>query len=285
MNPAEHLPRLDDPILTRRDFLHRTELGMGALSLATLLGPELLSRSAYAGMESINPLAPKQPPLPAKAKHVIHIFAEGAPSHVDTFDPKPELEKWVGKELPGLRGTAFPSPFKFAKKGNSGIEVSEVFPKLGEHVDEMAIIRSMYTDIPAHEVAQIFMNTGSLRLPRPSVGSWVTYGLGSENQNMPGFVVLRNGGAKPSMTACCQSAFLPGVFQGTMVSTARMRPDEMLENIHNQFMGLGDQRRPDQTRRRHAGRTLPVRATLSPSVSGNSGRSRSTCRSNWPAAG
>ena len=242
MNPAEHLPRLDDPILTRRDFLHRTGLGMGALSLATLLGPELLSRSAYAGMESINPLAPKQPPLPAKAKHVIHIFAEGAPSHVDTFDPKPELEKWVGKELPGLRGTAFPSPFKFTKQGKSGIEVSEVFPKLGEHVDEMAIIRSMYTDIPAHEVAQIFMNTGSLRLPRPSVGSWVTYGLGSENQNMPGFVVLRNGGAKPSMTACCQSAFLPGVFQGTMVSTARMRPDEMLENIHNQFMGLGDQR-------------------------------------------
>ncbi len=242
MNPAEHLPRLDDPILTRRDFLHRTGLGMGALSLATLLGPELLSRSAYAGMESLNPLAPKQPPLPAKAKHVIHIFAEGAPSHVDTFDPKPELAKWVGKELPGLRGTAFPSPFKFAKQGKSGIEVSEVFPKLGEHVDEMAIIRSMYTDIPAHEVAQIFMNTGSLRLPRPSVGSWVTYGLGSENQNMPGFVVLRNGGAKPSMTACCQSAFLPGVFQGTMVSTARLRPDEMLENIHNQFMGLGDQR-------------------------------------------
>ncbi len=242
MNPAEHLPRLDDPILTRRDFLYRTGLGMGALSLATLLGQDFLAGPAHAAMESTNPLAPKQPPLPAKAKHVIHIFAEGAPSHVDTFDPKPELQKWAGKELPGLRGSAFPSPFKFSKHGQSGIEISEVFPNLAEHADEMAIIRSMYTDIPAHEVAQVFMNTGSLRLPKPSLGAWVTYGLGSENQNMPGFVVLRNGGSKPSMTACCQSAFLPGVYQGTMVSTAQTRPDQIIENIHNQFMGLNDQR-------------------------------------------
>src|SRR5258708_6750639 len=100
----------------------------------------------------------------------------------------------------------------------------------------------MYTDIPAHEVAQVFMNTGSLRLPRPSLGSWVTYGLGSENQNMPGFVVLRPGGSKPSMTACCQSAFLPGVFQGTMVNTSRLGPEEIIENLRNQFMGLGEQR-------------------------------------------
>jgi len=236
------MPRLDDPIVTRRDFLQRMGLGVGALSLATLLGPELLVPSAYGAMESTNPLAPKTPPLPAKAKHVIQIFADGAPSHVDTFDPKPELTKWAGKELPGLRGMAFPSPFKFNKCGNSGLEISEVFPELSKHADEMAVIRSMYTDIPAHEVAQIFMNTGSLRLPRPSLGSWVTYGLGSENQNMPGFVVLRSGGSRPSITASCQSAFLPGVFQGTMVSTAKIRPDEILENIHNQFMGLADQR-------------------------------------------
>ncbi len=242
MNPLEHMPRLDDPIVTRRDFLRRTGMGVGALSLATLLGPEFLASSAYGAQDSLNPLAPKAPPLPAKAKHVIHIFAEGAPSHVDTFDPKPELVKWAGKELPGLRGSAFPSPFKFNKCGKSGLEISEIFPKLSEHADEMAVIRSMYTDIPAHEVAQIFMNTGSLRLPRPSLGSWVTYGLGSENQNMPGFVVLRQGGSKSSMTASCQSAFLPGVFQGTMVSTAKIRPDEILENIHNQFMGLSDQR-------------------------------------------
>ncbi len=239
MNPAEHRPNFADPIVTRRDFLQRTGMGFGALSLASLLGPEFL---ADAAMGSTNPLAPKTPPFPAKAKHVIHIFAEGAPSHVDTWDPKPELEKWAGKELPGLRGSAFPSPFKFSKRGKSGIEVSEVFPKLGEHVDEMAIVRSMYTDIPAHEVAQVFMNTGSLRQPRPSLGSWVTYGLGSENQNMPGFVVLRSGGSKPSMTACCQSAFLPGAYQGTMINTAHLRSDEIIENIHNPFMGLPEQR-------------------------------------------
>jgi hypothetical protein len=243
MNPAEHAPRPEDFFLTRREFLSRSGLGLGALSLASLLGSDLLAGSAKAAaVTSSNPLAVKAPHFPAKAKHVIQIFAEGAPSHVDTWDPKPELAKWAGKELPGLRGKAFPSPFEFRKCGQSGIEVSEVFPKLGSHVDDMAIIRSMYTDIPAHEVAQVFMNTGSLRLPRPSLGSWVTYGLGSDNQNMPGFIVLRPGGTKPSMTASCQAAFLPGVYQGTMVNTANTRPDQILENIRNQFMGMDDQR-------------------------------------------
>ncbi len=243
MNPAEHLPRPEDFFLTRRDFLRRSGMGFGALSLASLLGPELFGSTAQAvAAASSSPLAPKQPHFVAKAKHVIHIFAEGAPSHVDTWDPKPALEKWAGKQLPGLRGKAFPSPFEFTKRGKAGIEVSEVFPKLGEHVDDMAIIRSMYTDIPAHEVAQVFMNTGSLRLPRPSLGSWVTYGLGSENQNMPGFIVLRPGGSRPSMTESCQSAFLPGVYQGTMVNTANLRPDQIIENIRNQFISLDDQR-------------------------------------------
>lgn len=219
-------------------------MGFGALSLASLLGPELFGANVLAAPSPVatSPLSPKAPHFAAKAKHVIHIFAEGAPSHVDTWDPKPELAKWAGQQLPGLRGKAFPSPFEFTKRGKSGIEVSEVFPKLGEHVDDMAVIRSMYTDIPAHDVAQVFMNTGSLRLPRPSLGSWVTYGLGTENQNMPGFIVLRPGGSKPSMTACCQSAFLPGVYQGTMVNTANTRPDQIIENIRNQFMGLQDQR-------------------------------------------
>jgi hypothetical protein len=239
----EHFPRPEDAFQTRREFLRRSGMGMGALSLATLLGPEFLTGSANAGALSASPLAAKQPHFPAKAKHVIHIFAEGAPSHVDTWDPKPALARYAGQDLPGLRGKAFPSPFEFRKMGKSGIEVSEVFPKIGEHVDDMAIIRSMWTDIPAHEVAQVFMNTGSLRLPRPSLGAWVTYGLGSENQNMPGFIVLRPGGTKPSMTASAQSAFLPGVFQGTSVNVgARMKPEEILENIRNQFMEPKDQR-------------------------------------------
>ena len=243
MNPLEHRPRIEDAFLTRGEFLKRSGLGFGALSLAGLLGTQFMASDAHAVMTgSMSPLAPKAPPLPAKAKHVIHIFCEGAPSHVDTWDPKPMLTKYSGQELPGLRGKAFPSPFAFKKQGQSGIEVSEVFPKLGALVDDIAVIRSMYTDIPAHEVAQIFMNTGSLRLPRPSLGAWVTYGLGSENQNMPGFVVLRPGGAKPSMTASAQSAFLPGVFQGTMINTSRLGPGEIIENLRNQFMGLPEQR-------------------------------------------
>lgn len=243
MNPAEHRPQLSDYFLSRRQMLQRSGLGFGALSLATLLGSDLLSPSVQGALAgSASPLAPKQPQFPAKAKHVIQIFLEGAPSHVDTWDPKPSLTKYAGKELPGLRGKAFASPFEFTKRGQSGIEVSEVFQKLGDHVDEMAVIRSMYTDIPAHDVAQVFMNTGSLRLARPSVGAWVTYGLGTDNQNMPGFIVLRPGGTKPSMTASCQSAFLPGVYQGTMVNTSHLGPGEIIENLKNQFMGLPEQR-------------------------------------------
>src|SRR4029079_17289507 len=132
---------------------------------------------------------------------------------------------------------AFPSPFKFAKHGQSGTEVSEVFPKLAEHVDEMAVIRSLWTDIPAHEVAQRFMNTGSLQLPKPSWGSWVLYGLGTDNQNMPGFITL---GGKPEWR---QASFLPGVYQGVNVNySPRMRLDEVLLNIRNQFVGAKTQR-------------------------------------------
>ena len=187
----EHTSSLKDVIFTRREFLEKTGMGFGAMSLASILGLSLGGNaSAAAGGKALNPLAPKQPHFPAKAKAVIHIFAEGGPSHVDTWDPKPELAKYADKTLPGLDGLAFPSPFKFNKMGKSGIEVSEVFPKLGELVDEMAVIRSLWTDIPAHEVAQRFMNTGSLQLPKPSWGSWVLYGLGTDNQNMPGFITL-----------------------------------------------------------------------------------------------
>src|SRR5438093_428998 len=165
----EHSPRLDDLFITRRQFLQRAGMGFGALSLAALLGEEFLGSSARAG-EQMATLLPKAPPLPAKAKHVVHIFAQGAPSHVDTWDYKPALAEMDGKPIGGQNGgVAMPSPFTFKKYGKSGIEVSEVFPKLAEHVDELAIIRSCYTDVPAHEAATIFMNTGSLRLARPSI--------------------------------------------------------------------------------------------------------------------
>lgn len=137
-----------------------------------------------------------------------------------------------------------PSPFKFQKHGKSGIEVSEVFPHLAQHVDEMTVIRSMFTDIPAHEVATTFMNTGSLRLARPCLGSWAVYGLGTENQNMPGFISLRpGGGLPPGGTQNWQSAFLPGVYQGSSINTTLGSPEEMVQHIKNPYVSQKEQRR------------------------------------------
>ncbi len=238
-NPAEHTPTLDDLCFTRRQFLERTGMGYGAMCLASVLGGSLRGASrAQAGLVgSLNPLAPRAPHFPVKAKSVIHIFASGGPSQVDTWDPKPALEKYADREIPGARGLAFPSPFKFSQKGESGIEVSEVFPKLGECVDDMAVLRSLWTDIPAHEVAQRFMNTGSLQLPKPSMGSWVVYGLGTENENMPGFITL---GGKPEWR---QASFLPGALEGVNVNySPRMPLDQVLLNIRNRFGGAKTQR-------------------------------------------
>src|SRR5256714_5650827 len=217
-------------------------MGFGALGLATLLGDELLgSRAGAADLPTS--LVPRAPHFAAKAKHVVHIFAQGAPSHVDTWDPKPALTQYDGKSISGMEGVAMASPFKFAKKGKSGIEVSEVFPKLGELVDDLAVIRSMYTDIPAHEVATVFMNTGSTRLARPSIGSWVLYGLGTENQNMPGYVSLRPGGTPPGGSSNWQASFLPGVYQGVSINTKVPNVNQLIENIRNPYTGLSEQRR------------------------------------------
>jgi hypothetical protein len=241
MNQDEHSVHLEDHFLTRRQFLQRAGMGFGALSLASIFGSELFGPSAQAQVTDAT-LLPKTPPLPAKAKHVVHIFAQGAPSHVDTWDPKPSLSKMDGQQIPGMPGVAYGSPFKFSKKGQSGIEVSEVFPQMGELVDDLCVVRSMYTDIPAHEVATIMMNTGS-RLVRPSLGSWVLYGLGSENQNMPGFISLRPGGAPPGGTANWQSAFLPGVYQGVSINTKVPTLNQLIENIRNPVTPLAEQRR------------------------------------------
>jgi hypothetical protein len=234
----EHHSSPDDLIFTKREFLVRTGMGFGALSLASLFGINPYQLEAAPAAGSSSPMAPRQPHFPVKAKSVIHIFAEGAPSQVDTWDPKPELTKYNDKTIPGHEGLAFGSPFTFKKSGKSGVEVSSVFPKLGEVIDEMAVIRSLWTDIPAHEVAQRFMHTGSLQLPKPSLGSWVVYGLGSENQNMPGFITI---GSKPEWR---QASFLPGMFQGCNVNFSRnMKLDEVLQNISNQFTPQEKQRR------------------------------------------
>jgi len=240
----EHSAQLSDHFLTRRQFLNRAGMGFGALGLAALFGEGIfLNDARAAGESSAESLLPKSPHFPAKAKHVVHIFAQGAPSHIDTWDPKPALTRYDGKSITGSDGVAMASPFKFEKKGKSGIEVSEVFPKLGELVDDLCIVRSCHTDIPAHEVATVFMNTGSTRQARPSLGSWVLYGLGTENQNMPGYVSLRPGGPPPGGSANWQASFLPGHYQGVSINTKVTAVDQLIENIKNPYISLKEQRR------------------------------------------
>ncbi len=197
-----------------------------------------------------NPLAPRQPHFPAKAKHVIHLFLNGGPSHVDTFDPKPALATYAGKDLPmeNLRterktGAAFPSPFKFQKYGQSGIEVSELFQHTAAHIDDMAVIRSMHADVPNHEPSLLLMNCGDSIQVRPSLGSWLTYGLGTDNQNLPGFLAMCPGGYPIQETQNWQTAFLPGVYQGTYIDTQHESIDKLVENIQNHSLPLDQQRR------------------------------------------
>ncbi len=244
-----HKPTLDDVFLTRREFLCRCGMGMGALSLATFFsGAEALSDTARAeGYAS--PLAPRQPHFPAKARHVIHIFANGGPSHVDTFDPKPALDKYAGKPLPteNLKterktGAAFPSPYQFRKYGQSGIEVSEIFSHVGECIDDIAVIRSMHADVPNHEPSLLLMNCGEARLIRPSMGSWISYGLGTENQNLPGFIVMCPGGYPIQESQNWQSGFLPGIFQGTYIDTQHTRIEKLIEHIKNNSASLPEQK-------------------------------------------
>jgi hypothetical protein len=215
---------------TRRDFLNDFGWGIGGLSLASILGIDPITA------EAVSPLAAKPSHFPVKAKAVIQLFASGAPSHVDTFDYKPELQKRDGQK--GEYGNLLASPFAFPQFGKSGLHISEVWSKLGMHADNMAIINSMQTDIPDHGIAAKMMNTGSTQLPKPSLGSWLTYGLGSLNQNMPAFISL-NGA--PEWRQC---AFLPGMFQGCNVQyKTGMRAEEILSNIRSEFSTLERQRR------------------------------------------
>src|SRR5216117_2068890 len=224
-------------------------MGMGALSLATFFGGvEALAASARAE-EAVSPLMPKPAQFPARARHVIHIFANGGPSHVDTFDPKPSLAKYAGKLLPmeNLRterktGAAFPSPYKFQKYGKSGIEVSEIFSHVAESIDEIAVVRSMHADVPNHEPSLLLMNCGEARQIRPSLGSWVTYGLGSENQNLPGFIAMCPGGYPIQESQNWQAGFLPGVYQGTYIDTQHTKIEKLIEHIKNNFTSLPEQR-------------------------------------------
>ena len=212
------------PILNRRDFLRRSGMGMGMLGLADLHAAATAKGSPH--------FAPK-------AKRVIHFFLNGGPSHVDTFDYKPALARYEGKAVPSHRlterktGAAFPSPFKFQRYGQSGIEVSELFAKTAAHIDDIAVIRSMQAQVPNHEPSLMLMNCGDSVQPRPSLGSWLTYGLGSANENLPGFIAMCPGGMPIKGAENWQSAFLPGAFQGTYVDSKHQQVDRLIENIRS----------------------------------------------------
>jgi hypothetical protein len=246
---GHHKPNYEHLALTRREFLCRCGMGLGGVSLASVMGGIGGMLNAGASESFASPLAPKQAHFPAKAKHVIHIFCNGGPSHVDTFDPKPSLAKYAGKNLPmeNLRterktGAAYPSPFKFQKYGKSGIEVSELFSHVAESIDDIAVIRSMHADVPNHEPSLLLMNCGEARLVRPSMGSWVTYGLGTENQNLPGFIAMCPGGYPIQESQNWQSGFLPGVYQGTYIDTQHTKIEKLIEHIKNTYTSLPEQR-------------------------------------------
>ncbi len=226
MNCQDHLYAGQDPKdVARRWFLERCAVGLGGIALSQLFGEAGL---AFAESSTANdPLAPRKPPLVPKAKRVIFLFMAGAPSHLELFDNKPQLAKFDGTLPPPelLKGyrAAFINPnskllgpkFKFAKYGRSGAELSELLPHLAQIADDIAIVKSMVTDAFNHAPGQLLMNTGTMQFGRPSMGAWVTYGLGSESKDLPAFVVFSSGKKGPSGgNSCWGSGFLPTVYQG-----------------------------------------------------------------------
>ncbi|AMV40093.1 DUF1501 domain-containing protein [Planctomyces sp. SH-PL62] len=237
------------PSIGRREMLRTSALGLGALGLVDLLGArDVLAGPSAAGADA-GDLAPRAPHFPGKAKRVVHFFLNGGPSHVDTFDPKPALDRYDGKPIPldltteRKTGAAFASPFKFRRYGESGLEVSELFARTAEHVDDIAVIRSMVAQVPNHEPSLMLMNCGDSVLPRPSVGAWVLYGLGTENQNLPGFVAMCPSGYPVKDAENWASAFLPGAYQGTFVDPQFADVDKLIENIRSPHASREAQRR------------------------------------------
>jgi hypothetical protein len=218
-------------------MLRQAGMGFGLLGLAGTLHA--------AGKFGLGESAPRTH-FPARAKRVIFLFMNGGPSHVDTFDPKPALKKYEGQKpgeklfLPAKGGYA-PSPFSFKPHGQSGVVLSELFPNLSRCVDDLCVIRSMHTDIPNHEPGLLIMHSGVQQPVRPSLGSWISYGLGNENENLPSFVVLapRHPVVGPQLWS---SSFLPGSYQGMAVDTNDMRINKLVANLHHPKLDRDQQR-------------------------------------------
>jgi hypothetical protein len=232
--------------LNRRQMLRVFANGFGMLGLAGLVAEEAHGREdKTAGAAAFNPLAVKEPHHKPRAKRIIFLFMSGGPSHVDTFDPKPRLDRDNGKPLPFAKphlertrtGNLLRSPFKFKKHGKAGIEVSELFPQVAGRIDDLCVIRSMLADNINHNGACLQMNTGEQAFSRPSMGSWLLYGLGSENQSLPGYIVISP--SQPAQGApLWSSSFLPAAYQGTLVADLK----NPIANLNNSLISTSRQR-------------------------------------------
>jgi hypothetical protein len=245
--------------VTRREALCRMGSGFGMMAFAGLVS-ESLAKAATLGADAAAIQSSGGLHHPAKAKHVIFLFMNGGLSQVDSFDPKPMLDKYHGQPLPGgsiaterKTGVLMKSPFTFKKYGQCGMDVSELFPNVGASADDICFVRSVYTDIPNHEPSMLMMNTGHTQVGRPSMGSWLTYGLGTDNKNLPGFVVLCPDMPTTVGPPLWNNAFLPAVHQGTYISDRVEKPTEivgkdfdplkLVSYIHNDKFTLPEQRR------------------------------------------
>jgi Protein of unknown function (DUF1501) len=228
-----------NPGVSRRSFLQSMGAGFGAVGLTSMLAEQGVA-------------APSVPPkvgphFPPRAKHNILLFLPGGPSHMDMFDPKPALAKFAGQRPDSVNlrterttGGLYPSPFKFQKHGKSGIEVSELLPKIASIIDDICVVKSMYTFNPTHVPARSLFHSGNIAATRPSMGSWISYGLGTENQNLPGFVVLSPGGGEGP---AARNGFLPARYHGTGFDDTQTRPDAMIRDLRNKQLDATAQRR------------------------------------------
>ena len=237
--------------ISRREMISRMGAGFGTIGLAGVLADSGLLGAEKSGSPAGSaPLLPKAPHFAPKAKRVIQLFMPGGPSQVDTFDHKPALAKHAGqrpkivdrKTLRNTRNGLMVSPFGFKQYGQSGKWVSDIFPQVAQEVDELCFVHSMHTDIPEHAGAILMFNLGHLQPSRPSLGSWLTYGLGSENQNLPGFVAMSPRAQPRGKLANWGNAFLPGAYAGTYVNIASMKPDQIMKDLKNSRMSLDEQR-------------------------------------------
>lgn len=226
--------------------------GFGALALGSVLSQAGVLSALGAQSVQASPgftLNPKRPHFAPKAKRIIFLFMNGGPSHVDTFDPKPALAKYAGQSPEAIQEksgrkkgrTLMPSPFTWKRYGPNGTEVTELYPEVAGCLEDICVIRSMYTDNPNHEPALLMMNSGNMQPIRPSMGSWITYGLGTENQNLPGFVALCPG--KPVVgPQLWSNSFLPGIYQGTHINNKEINPRKIIHDLDNRYLSQSAQR-------------------------------------------